>query len=106
MIDKYNFSSIYDYVSSLPAFSDHEHHRDDGFFNEGMSLDKALQHSYVSRTGFVPDGTFESRQRLLENVRFNSYFTWFEKGLQKVHGMDSPIIIDNWEVAGLLGGIL
>ncbi len=92
-----NMKSIYEYISSLPVFSDHEHHQTDEFFAQGMSLDKALKNSYVSWTGYVPDGTVKSRKALLDNVLFNSYFTWFEKGLQKVHNIDEDITLETWD---------
>jgi len=91
------FASIYEMVSSLPVFSDHDHHLPDSHFGAGVSLDFLLTNSYVAWTGFIPDGTAESRRRLLENVRFNSYFTWFQEGLQQVHGIDQPITLDTWE---------
>jgi len=91
------FRRVYDYICSLPVFSDHEHHRNDEFFLEGMTLDKALNNSYTGWLGFPLDGTWEARERFLDNVRFNSYFTWFEKGLQQVHGIDEPITLETWE---------
>ncbi len=97
MTDKDNFSSIYEYVSSLPVFSDHEHQRGDEFFREGMSLEKVIANSYIAWTGFVSDGTRESRERFLDNAGFNSYFTWLEKGIQKVHGIGSRITLENWD---------
>src|SRR5512135_1000885 len=91
------FAPIYEMVSSLPVFSDHDHHLPDSHFGADVSLDFLLANSYVAWTGFIPDGTVESRRRLLENVRFNSYFTWFQRGLQKVHGIDQPITLDTWD---------
>jgi len=92
-----SFQSMNEYLGSLPVFSDHEHHQPDHFFDSGMSLDLALTTSYVAWTGFVPDGTAESRQALLDNVRYNSYFVWFEKGVQAIHGLKEPITLDNWD---------
>jgi predicted TIM-barrel fold metal-dependent hydrolase len=92
-----SFRGIAAYIETLPVFSDHEHHLQDDFFASGVTLDKALENSYVQWTGYVADGTTESRRKLLENARYNSYFTWFEKGLQKVHGIDERITLDSWE---------
>ncbi len=91
------FGPIYEMVSSLPVFSDHDHHLPDSRFGTDVSLDFLLANSYVAWTGFIPDGTVESRRNLLENVRFNSYFTWFQKGLQQVHGCDQPIALETWD---------
>jgi hypothetical protein len=96
------FAPIYEMVSSLPVFSDHDHHLPDSRFGTEVSLDFLLANSYVAWTGFIPDGTVESRRVLLENVRFNSYFTWFQKGLQQVHGSDQPITLDTWESVSAL----
>jgi uncharacterized protein len=103
LTDKYGMKGnpelkpIYEMVSSLPVFSDHDHHLPDSHFAADVSLDFLLANSYVAWTGFIPDGTVESRRRLLENVRFNSYFTWFQKGLQQVHRSDESITLDTWD---------
>ncbi|MBD3288389.1 amidohydrolase family protein [candidate division KSB1 bacterium] len=96
--NKENFNAILEYVSSLPAFSDHNHHNDDDFFRKPMTLDRAINSTYVGISArYRTDGTQKARQALLDNVRFNSYFHWFEKGLQYVHGIDEPITMENWE---------
>jgi len=85
-------------VSALPVFSDHEHHLPDGFFSEGLSLEKCLARSYVDWTGFAPKGTASSRASFLDNVRFNSYYVWFERGFQAMHGVTEPITVERWDV--------
>ena len=97
MIYEAEFEAVYRHVSDLPAFSDHEHHQTDAFFAQGMSLDKALASSYVGWIVEPPDGSPESREALLDNARFNSYFVWFEKGVQAVHGITERITMDSWE---------
>jgi uncharacterized protein len=87
---------IKEYIDSLPVYSDHEHHMPDEWFACGMDLDKAINQAYVHWTGFTSDGTYDSRARLLDNVRFNSYYYWFEKGLQQIHGIDKTLTADNW----------
>lgn len=91
------FKSIYRFVASLPAFSDHDHHQTDAFFRKAMSLDRLLQNSYVAWTGFAPDGSRTSREALLDHARFNTYFVWIEKGIQAVHGIRDRITLDTWE---------
>ena len=90
------FEAIYEYVSTLPVFSDHEHHQTDDFFAEGVTLDRLVNNSYVAWTGYTCDGSDRARAALLENVRYNSYFAWFERGLRKVHGLDCELTADNW----------
>lgn len=83
-------------IAAMPVFSDHDHHQKDAFFAEEMSLDKLLNNSYVAWTGYTCDGSDDARRQLLDNVRFNSYFTWFHRGLKQVHGIDEDLTIDNW----------
>ena len=90
-------NGIKDCVYSLPVASDHEHHLPDEWFNEGMTLDRAMARAYVHWTGFKPDGTEASRRELLNHVRFNSYFVWFERGVQAIHGVTEPITLENWD---------
>ncbi len=92
-----NLRSISDEIDALPVYSDHEHHLPDAFFADGMTLDRSLERSYVAWTGFVPDGTEASRAALLDNVRFNSYFFWYERGFQKMHGVSEAITLENWD---------
>ncbi len=94
---EHEFKAIGKYISTLPVFSDHDHHERDKFFHKGMTLDKLINQTYVSWTGYQSDGSAESRAALLDNVRFNSYYTWFEKGLQALHNIDEPITVDNWD---------
>mgnify|MGYP000851713806 CR=1 FL=1 len=88
---------IKNYVDSLPVASDHEHHLPDDWFDEGMTLDRAMARAYVQWTGFKPDGTEASRRELLDNVRFNSYYVWFERGVQAIHNIPEPITLENWD---------
>ncbi len=53
---EHEFKAIGKYISTLPVFSDHEHHVPDTFFDEGVSLDKLINRSYVSWTGYQSDG--------------------------------------------------
>ncbi len=91
------FQEALDLLAKMPVFSDHEHHQTDAFFAEEMTLDRLLGASYVAWTQWIPDGRRRSRIDVLENTRFNSYFAWFERGLQRIHGIDEPITVDNWE---------
>jgi uncharacterized protein len=92
-----SFKYISQYIETLPVFSDHEHHGKDEMFTQGMSLEKSLAAAYVAWTGYASNGKVPSRKALLDNVRFNSYFVWFQKGLQKVHHIDEDITLENWD---------
>ena len=92
------FESIHDYIKQLEVFSDHDHHYTDEFFNKGSSLHKIFQESYVNWTGYVgEEDTESSRNQLIENSSFNTYFYWLEKGIQKIHGIKTPITVETWD---------
>lgn len=88
---------LLEFLESIPAVSDHDHHHSDGFFAEPVTVDRLLASSYVAWTGYVSDGSREARQQLLDNAGYNSYFHWFERGLQKVHGFDLPLTLETWD---------
>ena len=96
-MNKNLFKDIYKDIEAMPVFSDHDHHQPDAFFENGLTLDQALARSYVQWTGYVADGSLESRKTLLENVKYNTFFVWYQKGLQKVYGIDEDISLDNWD---------
>jgi len=84
-------------LESMPVFSDHCHHLPDEFFRQPVTLDLLMNKSYVSWTGFCCDGTAQARRLLLDNVRFNSYYVWLERGVRQVHGIEEEISVDNWD---------
>jgi hypothetical protein len=71
-------------IADLPVISAHEHHRGDDDYR-GLDLDGVLMRSYVGWMYQIP-GQVADRAAFLETVRFNSYFVWLERGLQKVYG--------------------
>ncbi len=92
-----DYKSIYRHLESLPVFSDHSHHREDAQFAPPFTLEKALSISYVAWLGHPLDGTPERRRALLDHARHNTYLIWFEKGLQRVHGLTEPLTVENWD---------
>jgi hypothetical protein len=91
------YKKIYELISSLPVFSDHEHHRRDSFFASKITLDDIINNSYIAWTGFRADKSVQSRASVLENTRYGSYFRWLEKGIQKVHGIKGDITLETWD---------
>lgn len=93
-----DFAGIYKTVSSFPVFSDHEHHHPDGFFKAGMDLRKVIENSYVA---WIVDGGIDKimadRAAFFDAVKYNSYFQWLEKGVQQVHGIDTPLGAETWD---------
>lgn len=93
-----DFEKIYAVVDSFKAFSDHEHHHPDGFFAEGVDLRKVLENSYVfwATDRNIPR-ILADKAAFINTIRFNSYFIWLEKGIQRAHGIDLPWNADTWD---------
>ncbi len=93
-----DFAHIYDVVDSYKVFSDHEHHHPDGFFNAGVDLSKLIANSYIFWTvGGDMEAILRDKAAFIDAVRFNSYFYWLEKGIQRVHGVAMPVNADTWQ---------
>lgn len=88
---------LLDDIRSMPVASDHEHHMPDDWFAEGMTLDRSMARAYVQWTGHAPDGTKASRRDVLDHVRFNSYFAWYQRGFREVHSVGEDITLENWD---------
>jgi hypothetical protein len=101
----------------MPAVSTHSHHLPDDF-HKGLTLDRVFESSYlVILAGLAEGEQLETRDYLglkarsisfprkdtdrrgdfLSHVRYNSYFVWLEKALQKIYGFDENISPDNWD---------
>ncbi len=95
---KHDFKHVYNVVNSFTVFSDHEHHHPDGFFADGVDVAKLIRNSYVF--WMVGNGGMErvmaDRAAFLDSVKYNSYFRWLEKGMQKVHQTDLPLTAATW----------
>lgn len=94
-----DFARIYEIVDSHKVFSDHEHHHPDGFFAAGMDLGKLIANSYIfwAVGGGDVASVLADKAGFIDAVRFNSYFHWMEKGIQKVHRTDRRVDADSWE---------
>lgn len=86
-------------VDALPIINTHCHHLDPASFDK-MHLRRLFKESYVSWIAPVPDPTSNAPldEAWFERVRFNSYFTSLQKGLQALYGISEPLDISSWEV--------
>ena len=75
-------TALHDYISEMPIINTHSHHLSDRSFS-GFSLDEVLHESYINWSKVDFSNTPESRASYLEKVRYNSYFVWLQKSLQK-----------------------
>ena len=93
-----DFARIYNVVDSIKVFSDHEHHLPDQCFKDGFTLQKLIDYSYLFwMLGGENQRVMPERKEFFDRLRFNSYFHWFERGLQEVHGHDLKFNFENWE---------
>ncbi len=116
-----NYLYLYQYIESLPVISSHEHHFPDEF-HKGLTLERLLENSYIStiasstgkaslasrdyfkgsrgqKKGYsIPIEDPGGRQEFLEHCRYNSYFVWLEKSLQKIYNFSEPITPQNWDL--------
>ena len=97
MMSSAEYRAVYRQLESLPVYSDHSHHGKDDVFDRPFTLEKALSKSYVSWLWHPLDGTPARRRALLDHGRHNTFLIWFEKGLQRVHGLAEPLRVENWD---------
>ncbi len=96
-MDDGDFRAIYKEVEKQEVFSDHEHHHPDGFFQQGMTLEKLIGNSYIFWIAGMEIGDLNrNRQALIDSVSHNTYFLWFERGLKKAHRSDVDLTADSW----------
>jgi hypothetical protein len=119
------YQDLYRLIESLPVISSHEHLFPDEF-HRGLTLERLLENSYVSliagSTGksskhtrdflapvrglvknySIPTEDADQRAEFLENCRYNSYYVWLEKSLQKIYRFDERITPDNWDQVSAL----
>ena len=90
------FANLLEYIEAQPVINTHSH-QDLSLARGGLDLEKAFRNSYVAWCGVPWDATPLSRARLLQKIRFNSYFVWLERALQALFGFDEPLSAENWE---------
>lgn len=88
------YEVLYEFASMQSVVNTHSHYQ----LPEGpRTLDFLMENSYV-RWLNVPLGRDEAgRTEFLERVRHNTYFTWLERSLQKLHGFPDRLTADNWD---------
>ncbi|SFS74238.1 amidohydrolase family protein [Paenibacillus sp. BC26] len=86
--------SLSEFINQTDIISTHEHHQEDAF-HKSLDLDKLLSTAYIAWHGLPRDKTAQERQIWLERVRYNSYFVWLEKAIQRIYGT-GQITEANW----------
>jgi uncharacterized protein len=93
-MDNY-FNELLEYMEGKVVINTHSHHMEDKTFTH-FNLDFLLKNSYVKLCDVKFEKTRASRQNYLNQVRFNSYFIWLQKALQKIHKIKQSLTTDNW----------
>jgi predicted TIM-barrel fold metal-dependent hydrolase len=84
------------YIESRPKIGTHCHQLPAKEYR-GFDLEALLRNTYVNWCGVPWDGSAQSRQNLLEKVRFNSFFVWLQKSLQQLYGVAQPLSGATWQ---------
>src|SRR4030042_4521992 len=84
------------FIESHPKISTHCHQLPAKEFR-GFNLELLLRNTYVNWCGVPWDGSAQSRQNLIEKVRFNSFFVWLQKSLQQLYGVAQPLSGATWQ---------
>lgn len=90
------YHEIYNILEQTPVISTHEHHLEDSSQIE-LTLDGIIEQSYVGWQGISAGTTKSSRERFLEQVRYNSYFVWLQKGLARLYDFEGRITAEVWD---------
>jgi hypothetical protein len=111
------YTHLYQLIESMPAVSTHSHHLPDEFHKD-LTLDRIFESSYLATlAGLAKDEKLETRDYLnlktqsisfpgkdihrrgdfLSHVRYNSYFVWLEKAVQKIYGFEENVSPENWD---------
>lgn len=83
-------------IESSPVINTHCHHLP-GPQQKDTSLDTLLRWSYNSWCMIPWDDTPASRHELCRQLQGNTYFYWFEKALQELCGLSSPLDEHSWD---------
>lgn len=95
---KADFEKIYGVVDSHKVFSDHEHHHPDGFFAKEVDLATLIANSYlIWMTDHDMGKILADKAAFADTLRYNSYYHWLEKGLQKLYGCQERLDTGSWD---------
>lgn len=84
------------YMESNVIINTHSHYLQKNDF-KGFNLSTLLRNTYINWCGISFDDTYEGRKNYLNQVRFNSYFVWFQKSIMYLYDIQEPLTADNWD---------
>ena len=89
-------AEFFAYAETRPKIGTHSHQLP-GRELLAFDLETLLRNSYVNWCGVSWDDTPQSRQALLDKVRFNSFFVWLQKSLFRLYGDSTPLTVSSWQ---------
>lgn len=91
-----NYEKLLKYMDGMKVFNTHSHHYPQSE-QVDMDLMKMLHLTYLKddiKEGKIEEGVLED---FIERMKYNSYFTWLEKGIQTLYDIKEPLKIENIE---------
>lgn len=91
-----NYEKLLKYMDGMKVFNTHSHHYPQSE-QADMDLMKMLHLTYLKddiKEGKIEEGVLED---FIERMKYNSYFTWLEKGIQTLYDIKDPLKIPNIE---------
>lgn len=91
-----NYEKLLKYMDGMKVFNTHSHHYPQSE-QADMDLMKMLHLTYLKddiKEGKIEEGVLED---FIERMKYNSYFTWLEKGIQTLYDIKEPLKIQNIE---------
>lgn len=91
-----NYEKLLKYMDGMKVFNTHSHHYPQSEQTD-MDLMKMLHLTYLKddvKEGKIEEGVLED---FIERMKYNSYFTWLEKGIQTLYDIKEPLKIQNIE---------
>jgi len=89
------YDELFDYARNLPKINTHCHQLPKKEFY-GLDLDALLQNTYINWIGIPWDQSAFSQSSLLEKIRLNSFFVWFQRSLFDLYHTDEALSASTW----------
>ena len=90
------YEQIYKYIKHTPVISTHEHHLNDED-HQSLTLEGIIDKSYVGWQNIPVGTTSQEYSQFLEKVKYNSYFVWLQKSIDKLYNVGGKITPENWD---------
>lgn len=91
------YERLMEHMQDHPIINTHSHSLPtvDG---SDMTLDTMLHSTYMGWKAINAEGYGDDKDAFVKDMRFNSYFTYFQKSLQELYGLNEPISKKTWQL--------